>query len=132
MTTGAVILFDGECNLCNGAVDFVVQRDRHRHFRYASLQSDIGIRLLEKHGLDAGKLDTIVLIHGGNVYVRSTAALNIAQKLGKAWPLSGIFFLVPRFIRDYVYDWVAKNRYRWFGKRDTCRMPSPEERALFL
>ena len=130
MTSSPVIYFDGYCGLCNGFVDFVLARDQARRFRFAPLQ---GTSATARFG-DPGDVDpaTIVLEDGGVVYERSTAALRIISQLGGAWSLVAVFRLVPRFIRDAVYDWVARNRYGWFGKRDTCRLPSPEERAVFL
>lgn len=130
MTAAPVIYFDGYCGLCNGFVDFVLARDRGRRFRFAPLQ---GTSAKARFG-DPGDVDptTIVLEDGGVLYQRSTAALRIISQLGGAWSLVAVFRLVPRFIRDAVYDWVARNRYGWFGKRDTCRLPSPEERSVFL
>ena len=126
------ILFDGECNLCNGAVDFVIRRDANHHFRYASLQSEIGRSMLKEHGKNPDILDTIILVSGKKVYMRSSAAIRVCNKLGSLWPLMNVFLIVPSPIRDVVYDWIAKNRYKWFGKRDTCRLPTAEELALFL
>jgi predicted DCC family thiol-disulfide oxidoreductase YuxK len=130
VTTSPVIYFDGYCGLCNGFVDFVLARDRSRRFRFAPLQ---GTTATARFG-DPGDVDptTILLEDGGVVHERSTAALRIISQLGGPWSLLAVFRLVPRFIRDAVYDWVARNRYGWFGKRDTCRLPSPEERAVFL
>jgi len=125
-----VIYFDGYCGLCNGFVDFVLARDRARRFRFAPLQ---GTTARARFG-DPGDVDptTILLEEAGAVFERSTAALRIITALGGFWRLAGLLRLVPRFIRDAVYDWIARNRYGWFGKRDSCRLPSPEERAVFL
>ena len=128
----SIILFDGECNLCNGAVDFVIRRDANHHFRYASLQSEIGRSMMKEHGKNPDVLDTIILVSGKKVYMRSSAAIRVCNKLGSLWPLMNVFLIVPSPIRDVVYDWIAKNRYKWFGKRDTCRLPTAEELALFL
>ena len=130
MNAPPVIYFDGYCGLCNGFVDFVLARDRARRFRFAPLQ---GTTARARFG-DPGDVDptTILLEEEGTVFERSTAALRIIAALGGIWRLAGLLRLVPRFIRDAVYDWVARNRYGWFGKRDTCRLPSPEERAVFL
>jgi predicted DCC family thiol-disulfide oxidoreductase YuxK len=132
MDGSPVILFDGVCNLCNHSVDFVLRRDRKRRFRYASLQSDAGRALLRAHGLPTDNLDTLVLLHGGRAYVRSAAALRIASQLGGLWRLTVLLLAVPTPLRDGIYRWIAANRYRWFGRQDTCRMPHPEEKALFL
>lgn len=126
-----LVLFDGVCHLCDGAVQFIIRRDPRRRFRYASLQSDVGREILEKHQVPAS-LDTMVLIEGGRAYVRSDAALRIARGLRFPWPVVGLFVLIPRFLRDGVYDWVARHRYRWFGKSEQCRLPQPGERELFL
>lgn len=132
----SVILFDGVCNLCNGAVQFVLDRDRHKRFRFAALQSEAGQALLRQRGLtppDPGAdPDTIVLVEGDRVSDRSTAALRIARHLGFPWVLAGIFWLLPRPLRDWVYRFIARNRYRWFGKSESCRLPTPELRGRFL
>ena len=130
--TGGIILFDGVCNLCNGAVTFVIDRDTKGFFTFAPLQSNAARALLERHGLSPGTLDSIVLVEDGQVYQRSGAALRIARRLKGGWPLLYGFMAVPRFIRDRVYDFIAANRYRWFGKEDACRVPTPELRARFL
>jgi predicted DCC family thiol-disulfide oxidoreductase YuxK len=129
---GPVVLFDGVCNLCNGAVRFVVRHDRRGRFRFASLQSEAGQALLRRHGLDPADLFSVVLVDGGRVTTRSDAALDVARGLGGAWRAAGLLRAVPRPVRDRVYDWVARNRYRWFGRRDACMLPSPELRARFL
>ncbi|NNF04208.1 MAG: thiol-disulfide oxidoreductase DCC family protein [Rhodothermales bacterium] len=126
-----MILFDGVCNLCNASVDRVIRNDQAAVFRFASLQSQAARRLLEPHDVDPDRLESIVLIDNG-IHRESAAVLRIARRMDGFWPLLGIFAVVPAFIRDPVYRWVARNRYRWFGKRDTCRIPTPEERARFL
>lgn len=130
--TNPIILFDGVCNLCNGAVNFIIDRDPSAHFKLAALQSKIGQDLLAKHGLSTTDFDTFVLIDGESVITRSTAALKIARKLSGAWPLFYIFIVVPKPVRDVIYNWVSRNRYRWFGKKDACRIPTPELRSRFL
>lgn len=132
-----VILFDGVCNLCNASVNFVMDHDEDGVFRMAALQSDVGQALLARHGYDGRTPattppDSIALVEDGRLYFRSEAALRIAARLDGAWPLLKIFLAVPAPLRDVVYDWVARNRYRWFGTRDTCRLPTPDERARFL
>lgn len=129
---GPIVLFDGHCNLCNGAVDFLIRRDRRGTLRFASLQSDLGRALAARAGLDPDVLSTFVLVDGSRTYVRSTAALRAAAALRMPWPLLGVLRLVPRVLRDAVYDWVARNRIRWFGRKETCRLPSPEEAARFV
>ena len=113
-------------------MDFIIKRDRNEQFKFASLQSETGEDLARRHGIDVSKTNSVVLIDGGQAYVRSAAALKIAKKLDAAWPLMYVFILVPRPIRDFVYDWVARHRYNWFGRRETCRLPTPEEQARFV
>lgn len=128
----AVVLFDGVCNLCNTSVNFVIDRDPEGYFRFASLQSDEAGTLLEQCTEAPGALESIVLIEDGSCYSRSTAALRIARHLTGAWPLLYTFIAVPRPVRDFVYDWIARHRYEWFGKRDSCRVPTPELQSRFL
>ncbi|UCS93119.1 thiol-disulfide oxidoreductase DCC family protein [Echinicola marina] len=127
-----IVLFDGVCNLCNQAVDFIIQHDSKNHFKLASLQDEPGKALLKGKSIDEAYLDSIVLLRKNKVYYKSRAALEIAKKLKGLWPLFYGFIIVPQFLRDPVYDWIAKNRYKWFGKRDTCRLPNEREKRKFL
>jgi predicted DCC family thiol-disulfide oxidoreductase YuxK len=140
----SLLLFDGACNFCNGAVLFVIDRDPREHFVFAPLQSELGRQTLRAHGLDAmlaprghagepGLEDdaTLVLIEEGRVYVRSAAALRVALRLRWPWPLLSIGWLVPRFLRDWAYAAFAARRY-WFGQSDSCRVPTPELRRRFV
>lgn len=126
------ILFDGVCNLCNGSIQFILKRDPRARFRFASLQSESGRRLVTENGLDPDVLSSVILIEDGKVYRESTAALRIARHMSGAWKLLRVFVLIPRPIRDAVYRMIARNRYRWFGKSETCWLPTPELRARFL
>ena len=128
----AIVLFDGVCNLCNGFVQFLIRRDKKRRFLYASLQSEAGRSLIEELGLEAGKMDTVILIDQGKAYTHSDVALRVAGRLGALWPLFQVFYIFPKPLRDAVYNWIARNRYRWFGKRETCMIPTPELKSLFL
>jgi len=128
---GAVLLFDGVCNLCNGAVDFVLRHERAPTLRFAALQSAAGVELLRAHGLSEA-LETMVLVEAGRASVRSTAALRAARHLRAPWSWAFALLLLPRPLRDGVYRIVARNRLRWFGERETCRVPTPELRARFL
>lgn len=128
----SVILFDGVCNLCNASIDFVIKRDKKDLFRVGALQEEAGKTLLSKFEVNPEYLDSLVLIEEDQVFFRSTAALRIAKKLPGLWPLFYGFIILPPFIRDGIYDWIGKNRYRWFGKKNTCRLPTPEEKAKFL
>jgi len=129
---GAVVLFDGVCTLCNRTVDFILRHDRARRFRYGSLQSSAGRTLLEKFNLPTDRLEAIVVIDRGQFYTKSDAALRIARELDNPWPFLTILHVVPRGIRNRVYDWIARHRYAWFGKKDTCRIPTDAEKQLFL
>lgn len=126
------MLFDGDCNLCNGAVQFVLRRDPRAVFHFASLQSAAGRELLASVGAPATLPDSLVLVQDGVLALKSTAALRIARGLRWPWPLFAVFFVVPRPLRDLLYDWIARNRYRWFGKRESCLVPTPALRARFL
>ena len=128
----ALVLFDGVCNLCNGFVQFVLERDRAGKVVFASLQSDLGQRVLRALDLPTQQLGTVLLIDGGRVYDRSDAPLRLARYLGGAWPLAGALRMVPRFLRNGIYDFVARHRLRWFGERAQCMLPRPEWRARFL
>jgi len=127
-----ILLFDGVCNLCNAAVGFILERDRRRRFRFASLQSEAGRRLLERHDLDADELSSLVLVEEGRAHVKSAGALRLARGLGLPWSLLYVFILLPRPLRDALYSLVARNRYRWFGRREACMMPTPERLERFL
>ena len=129
--SNAVILFDGVCNLCNGAVTFIIDHDPDAYFVFAPLQSEALAARLGPELDPADVLGSIVLLEGGQRFTRSTAALRVARKLRGVWPLYA-FILIPRPVRDRVYRWIARNRYRWFGKTDTCRLPTPELAGRFL
>lgn len=128
----AVIMFDGVCNLCNATVNFVIDRDSDRYFRYAALQSEAGQCFLDKHNRSVSDFDSVILQEGDTFYTKSTAALRIARKLDGAWPLLYLFIIVPAFLRNIVYDFIARNRYKWFGRQDECRIPDQELKSLFL
>jgi len=130
--THSIILFDGVCNLCNGAVNFVIKRDPGNVFKFTPLQEKQGVLLLKKHAIDAQKLDSIVLVENKKVYTKSSAALRIARKLSGLWPLFFVLLIIPSFIRDGVYDFIAKNRYKWFGKKERCIIPTPGLKEKFL
>jgi len=127
-----VILFDGVCNLCTGSVRFVIERDARRQFRFASLQSAVAQKLLGAQGRDGDRLESVVLVVGERTYRKSTAALLIARRLDGLWPVLAVFLLVPRPLRDAVYGWIGKRRYRLFGKREVCWKPRPELAERFL
>jgi predicted DCC family thiol-disulfide oxidoreductase YuxK len=128
----ATILFDGVCNLCNGFVQFVIARDPHARFRFAALTSDPAKQLLDASGVRQPLPDSIVLLQDGAVYVQSDAALRIARGLAFPWPLLYGFIAVPRGIRDWIYGSIAAHRYAWFGRRDSCMVPTPGVKQRFL
>lgn len=126
------MLFDGACNLCNAAVQFVLRRDRKARFRFAALQSDAAAELLATAGWQGLRPDSVALVAGGRVLWKSSAALAIARGLRWPWPALAVFAVVPRPLRDLVYDFVARRRLRWFGRQETCMVPTPGLRARFL
>jgi predicted DCC family thiol-disulfide oxidoreductase YuxK len=127
-----LILFDGICNLCNASVKFIIKRDKQGAFYFASLQSTFGKVQLKKFGLNTDEFFSVVLIKNDKAFLRSNAALEITKDLSGLWPLLYTFKIIPAFIRDYFYNLVSKNRYRFFGKRDTCMLPSAEVKARFI
>jgi predicted DCC family thiol-disulfide oxidoreductase YuxK len=127
-----LILFDGVCNLCTHSVQFVIQRDAKQQFRFASIQSDLGQKVLQQYGLSTTKINTVVLLNNNQIYTHSTAALHIAQHLGGLWQLASLALWIPAPLRDIVYTFVAQNRYRWFGKQESCWLPTPELKNRFL
>ena len=127
-----ILLFDGVCNLCNGTVQQIIKADKNGIFRFASLQSDFGQEQLKQFNLEGDYLKTLVLISDEKAYIRSDAALEIARQLGGLWSVSYIFKIVPPFIRNAVYDFISNNRYHWFGKQESCMIPTSELKARFL
>ena len=128
----ATLLFDGVCNLCNATVQWVIRHDSAGRFRFASLQSEAGRALLAQHGLPLDAMETVVLVAGASHWVKSDVPLEVLRRLGGGWALSSALRAVPRPLRNACYGWIARNRYRWFGKRDACMVPTPELRARFL
>lgn len=128
-----VILFDGVCNLCNGAVNKVIDRDKENRFLFASLQSKIGQQICKDLGIDTNDMESMILYESSFAYYKkATAALKVMNDLGGLWSLTKVFWILPEFFRNWVYDIVAKNRYKWFGKKESCRIPTPELKAKFL
>ena len=129
-----VVLFDGVCNFCNDSVNFIIDRDPRATFRFAALQSEAARAIFAQTGrtLAPGDPESIVVFDRGRLLERSSAVLRIVAGLRGAWPLLGVLRVVPRPLRDVVYSWFAARRYRWFGKTETCRVPSPEIRGRFL
>ncbi|MRX65908.1 thiol-disulfide oxidoreductase DCC family protein [Maribacter luteus] len=128
-----IILFDGVCNLCNRTVQFVIKHDKKDEFRFATLQGEIGKQLVKERHIDTDTVDSIILIEPGIAYyTKSTAALKIGASFGGAWKLLNVLDLIPSSLSDIVYDFVARNRYKWYGKKDACMIPTPELKAKFL
>ena len=127
-----IVLFDGVCNLCNSAVQFIIRHDKKKVFMFTSLQSDAGQKLLVQYNFPLNELNSFILIENNKAYTRSSGALRVVKKLKGLWPLLYGFMIVPKFIRDGVYDWVGRNRYKWFGKQEACMIPTPELKARFL
>lgn len=126
-----IVLFDGFCNLCNGTVNFILKRDKQKQFRFAALQSEAGQILLKNYSVPSGT-DSVVLIYKGEILTESDAILSIASLLPVPWKWGKVFTILPAGFRNRIYRWIARNRYRCFGKRKECRLPSPEERKYFL
>ena len=127
-----IILFDGVCNLCNSSVHFIIKKDKKKQFLFTSLQSDAARDILLQFQLKNSELDSILLIENGEIYQKSDAILKIVKHLNGIWKMSYGFIIIPKFIRDYVYMLIAKNRYRWFGKREVCMIPTKELQMRFL
>lgn len=127
-----VILFDGVCNLCSKSVQFVIDRDPGERFRFCALQSDVGQEILGQRGLPSTEFDSLVLIDGDRIYQRSDAALRICAGLRAPWSWLGVLRVVPRPLRDAGYKLIARNRYRWFGRAASCRLPTDELKDRFL
>ena len=127
-----IILFDGICNLCNGFVKFIIRYDQKEHFKMASLQSEIGQKLLSEYAINNTDNQSVVFITSNSVYLQSDAALNILKNLGYPWKLGFVLILIPRFIRDAVYRFIARNRYRFLGKRNECIIPDERMKKRFL
>lgn len=132
MNQHPIILFDGVCNFCNSMVNFIIRQDKKNIFRFAALQSGTGQELLKQHKIDWKANDSFVVIESGRAYQKSDAALKLYNQLPWYWKWSQIFWIVPKFLRDAVYNFIAKNRYSWFGKKNECIIPTPEIKAKFL
>jgi predicted DCC family thiol-disulfide oxidoreductase YuxK len=127
-----VIFFDGVCNLCNRVVQFVIKKDKKKVFRFASLQGKAGQEVLRRFNLSPDDLNSFIVLEGDRIYLRSAAALRVVKSLRGGWKLLYAGIILPRFIRDALYNWIARNRYKWYGKRNECMIPSPELKERFL
>lgn len=131
-TNKNIVLFDGVCNLCNGAINFLIDHDKDNLLLFASLQSDFGQVVLKDYGMNINDFDTFAFLKDGKMFTRSQGALEVMNVLGGSWSSLYLFRFVPTFLRDGIYKIIAKNRYKLFGQRDACRMPTPELKAKFL
>ncbi|PKB44452.1 putative DCC family thiol-disulfide oxidoreductase YuxK [Cellulophaga sp. RHA19] len=128
-----IILFDGVCNLCNNAIQFIIKHDKKDLFRFATLQGETGKKLITERNINTSKIDSIILIEPNIAYyIKSTAALKIGRNFGGVWIFLWVLEQIPVGFRDWVYSYIAKNRYNWFGKKDNCMIPTPELKAKFL
>lgn len=132
MENQPIIFFDGVCNLCNNTVQFIIKQDKKAVFRFASLQSEYSKNTLEKYNFSTKSLESVVLLYKNKIYTHSDAPLEIARILGSLWTFFYVFKIFPSAIRNGVYNWIAKNRYRWFGKQESCWLPTPELKKRFL
>jgi len=128
----ALIIFDGVCNFCNSSVNFIIRRDKKDHFRFTPFQSETAKKILSGIKTEDANPDSVILLEDGILYFKTTAALSIAKELSGAWHLFYVFIIVPTFIRNFFYNLIARNRYKWWGKKDSCMVPSPDVRKKFL
>ncbi len=126
----AIVLFDGVCNFCNASINFIIKRDKKGYFKFAPLQSKFAIKLIGDKTLPIP--ESVILIENNKTFDRSSAALRIAKKLDGLWPILYVFILIPKPIRDWAYNIIGRNRYKWFGKTEACMIPTPEVRNRFL
>ncbi len=132
MKQEAIILFDGVCNFCNSTVNFVIKRDKNEVIHYATLQSEAAQKILANLGISTYDMQSFIFIEHGKLYLQSTGALKVCKYLKGLWPLCYVFIIVPKFIRDGIYNWIAKNRYKWFGVKEQCMVPSSAIKSRFI
>ena len=132
MISNSVIFFDGVCNLCNASVQFAIEHDEKSIFKFTALQSTYAEKVLPAFGVNVKKINSIILVENGSLYTKSSAALKIARRLNGLWPLLYVFIVIPKFVRDAIYDVIAKNRYQWWGKQESCWVPTPELKQRFI
>lgn len=126
-----VIFFDGVCNLCNASVQFAIKHDKNEVFKFTALQGNYAKTILPKFNINLERINTIILVENNQLYTKSSAALRIAKKLNGLWPMLYAFMIIPKFIRDWFYDIIAKNRYKWWGRQESCWVPTPELKQRF-
>ncbi len=126
----AIVFFDGVCNFCNSSINFIIRNDKKGYFHFAALQSETAARLIPEINLEVP--ESVVLKEGLKIYTKSTAALRIAKRMDGLWPVFYLFIIIPKFLRDPLYDIIGRNRYRWFGKKESCMIPGPDIRSRFI
>ncbi|GAB4132791.1 MAG: thiol-disulfide oxidoreductase DCC family protein [Bacteroidia bacterium] len=131
-TDKSIVLFDGVCNFCNNSINFIIRNDVKDRFRFAPLQSELGKKIQQQFHLDDEQLSSVILIENNKIYTKTTAALRIAKKLKGLWPLMYAFIIIPYPVRDIAYNIIAKYRYKWWGQKDACMIPTPEIRNKFI
>ena len=127
-----IVLFDGVCNLCNGFVKFIIKKDQQAKIKFATLQSKVAIEILQKHHFNNQELNSVIVLINDKIYTKSTAAILLIKEFGGVWKFFYVFIYIPKFIRDFLYTLIAKNRYSIFGKKQTCMIPTPEIASRFL
>jgi len=127
-----IILFDGYCNLCNSWIDFIIKRDKSKIFKFAAISSESGKEILKNYTVETEGIDSIILIENEKCYTKSSATLEITKRLSGIWPALYVLMILPKYFRDFIYDFIAKNRYRIFGRKESCRLPSPAEKERFI
>ncbi len=132
MEERSVILFDGVCNLCNFFVQFIIKRDKKKAIHFAALQSETGQKMLADFGVQNQNLNTVIFIDQGNVFTHSDVALEVGKKLGNGWQFFYILKFIPKSFRDVIYNYIARNRYKWFGKKESCMIPTPDIKSRFI
>ena len=132
MTNAPLIIFDGVCNFCNYWVNFAIKRDRKKKLRFTPIQSETGARVLAEHQVNTTALSSVIFIDRGKVYTQSSAACRIARYLDGGWKIFYAFIIIPKFVRDFFYNIIARNRYRWFGKKEACMIPTADIKERFL
>lgn len=127
-----IVLFDGVCNLCENSVQFIIRKNKKKNIQFASLQGLFGQAILKENKLNTTEFSSLIFVENGRIYTKSSGALRITKHLKGLWPLMICFLIVPKFIRDGVYNYIAKNRYKWYGKKTSCWLPTPELKQRFL
>ncbi|MFN6077479.1 MAG: thiol-disulfide oxidoreductase DCC family protein [Fluviicola sp.] len=132
INSNRIVYFDGVCNLCESSVQFIIRKNKKKNIQFASLQGSHGQAFLKENNFDTSEFSSLVYVENGKIYTKSSGALRITKQLKGLWPMMICFLIIPKFIRDGVYTYVAKNRYKWYGKKTSCWLPTPELKKRFL